>query len=238
MFKALDLLEQALALDSDFALALSQASSCHAMIARFGWSEDHAYDVRAMFGYVDRSLQHGSDDPQVLATAALTFWASGNLDDAARLASRAIDLNPGSSLPWLAQGKVAVAVGDIELADQCMERSIRLDPISPNRNIQVGALAAIRFAQHRFEEGLTHSREYAALALQPLSLGMVAATLGQLGSDLAAEAFDALRSHSSMPLADIAVMLFHDDALKALFLEGLTRAEESARIQRGTDAGV
>jgi TolB-like protein len=229
MFKALDLLEQALALDPDFALALSQASACHAMMARFRWSHDPEGNNRSMMDYVDRSLQHGGDDPQVLATAAMTFWATGALDDAGRLAGRAIELNPGSSWSWLSRGKVAVAQGDFALADDCLQRSVRLDPFSPNRNLQVGALATIRFAQHRFEEGLSYAREYVELAHQPLSLAMLAATHGQLEHGAAAaEAFAQLRAQSPIPLSDLAAMFYRDQALQALFLEGIGRAEAGA----------
>jgi tetratricopeptide (TPR) repeat protein len=233
MFKALDLLEQALVLDPNFALALSQASACHAMIAQFRWSNDYDGHRRAMIDCVDRSIQSGGDDPQVLATAALSYWAAGRLDDAARLAERATDLNPGSSWSWLARGKVAVALGDVDLADEGLQRSLRLDPISPNRNLQVGALAATRFAQHRFEEGLVHAREYVELAHQPLSLGMLAATLGHLGlDDSAAETFTELRVQTSMPLADLAAVFYQDKALKELLLRGLGRAGEAARRKR------
>jgi TolB-like protein/tetratricopeptide (TPR) repeat protein len=237
MFKALDLLEQAIALDPNFALALSQASSCHAMIARFRWSNDYAGHERAMMALIDQSLQQGGDDPQVLATAAMTFWAHGDLKDAARLAERATDLNPGSSWPWLARAKVAVAVGDIDLADDAMQRSMRLDPLSPNRNLQVGALAAIRFGQHRFEEGLSFAREYVELAHQPLSLGMLAATHGQLGNDDAAAAvFAELRDHSSMPLKDLAAMFFRDEELQSMLLHGLHRAENAAQMKSGSSS--
>jgi TolB-like protein len=231
MFKALDLLEQALARDPNYALALSQASACHAMIARFRWSNDLESNSRAMMDFVDRSLQHGGDDPQVLATAALSYWAKGLLGDAARLAERATSLNPGSSWPWLARGKVAVALGEIDLADDCMQRSMRLDPISPNRNLQVGALATIRFAQHRFEDGLPYAREYVELAHQPLSLGMLAATYGHLGYEAeGATAFAELRSHSTMPLSDLAATFFQDQSLQALLLDGLHRSEASSRL--------
>jgi TolB-like protein len=223
LFKALDLLDQAIALDANFALALSQASACHAMIERFRWSNDLEGNRRAIMDFVDRSLQHGADDPQVLATAAMSYWATGALNDADRLAARATDLNPGSSWSWLARGKVAVALGDIELADDCMQRSMRLDPISPNRNLQVGALAAIRFAQHRFEDALLYCREYVELAHQPLSLGLLAATYGQLGDEAAArEAFAEFRKHSSMPLSDLAAVFYRDEGLQALLLEGFS----------------
>jgi TolB-like protein len=232
MFKSLDLLEQALAIDPNFALALSQASACHAVIARFRWSNDPESNGRAMMDYVDRSLQTGGDDPQVLATAAMSYWAVGDVDGGGRLAARATDLNPGSSWPWLARGKIAVAAGDMALADDCLQRSVRLDPISPNRNLQVGGLATVRFAQRRFEEGLGYARDYVELAGQPLSFGMLAATYGQLGKETeAAEAFVQLRNHSQMALADIAETFFHDEDLQALFLQGLVHAEESAKMR-------
>jgi TolB-like protein/tetratricopeptide (TPR) repeat protein len=237
LFKALDLLDQALVLDPNFALALSQTSACHAMIARFRWSNDLEGNHRALMDFVDRSLQYGADDPQVLATAAMSYWASGALNDAARLAERAVNLNPGSSWSWLARGKVAVALGDIALADDCLQRSMRLDPISPNRNLQVGALAAIRFAQHRFEDGLLYCREYVELAHQPLSLGLLAAIHDRLGDEPAArDAFAEFRAQSSMPLADLAAVFYRDASLRALLLESLTSVEartwSSSRVRR------
>jgi TolB-like protein len=230
MFKSLGLLEQALVLDPGFALALSQASACHAVIARFRWSNDPESNGRAMLEFVDRSLKTGGDDPQVLATAAMSYWATGDIDGGARLAERATDLNPGSSWPWLARGQIAIAAGNIDLADDCLQRSMRLDPISPNRNLQMGALAAVRFAQQRFDEGLEHCRDYVELAAQPMSFGMLAATCGQLGKEeAAAEAFVQLRHHSPMPLIDLAATFYRDEKLQALFLQGIVRAEESAR---------
>jgi TolB-like protein len=224
MFAALDLLEQALVIDPKFALVLSQASACHALILQFRWSNDPDAHGRAMMELVERSLQHGGDDPQVLATAALSYWATGDLSGAARLAKRGTDLNPGSSFPWLARGKVAIAQGDIELADECMQKSMRLDPISPNRNLQVGVLAAICFAQRHFDEGLVYAHEYVELNHQPLSLGMLAATLEQLGEhEAAAKALAELRSRSPISLPELAAMIYRDETLQQNYVVSLQR---------------
>lgn len=229
MFAALELTSRAIALDSNYALALSLAAGCHAIIMQFHWSDDAPYHGRQMMDLIARSLQSGSDDPQVLASAAMAYWTAGNFAPAAQLADRATQLNPGSSWPWLARGQISVAMGDLDIADDCLERSIRLDPLSPNRALQLGALAAVRFAQRRFAEAIEINRERHMLASTPMSLGLMVAAYGHLGQQEAArEAFGQLRAVSDMSLSDIAAMYYQKAEQRQLFLDGVAAIEPQA----------
>ncbi|MGH7009379.1 MAG: TIR domain-containing protein, partial [Caulobacteraceae bacterium] len=97
MLQALELLEHAIALDPDYGLAHSLAACCHALILRFGWTDDPTSHRQRFEERAAHSVRSGSDDPQVLASTAQAYWAAGRLAEATPLAERAAALNPGSS---------------------------------------------------------------------------------------------------------------------------------------------
>jgi adenylate cyclase len=226
MFKALDMLDRAIELDPNYALALSLAAGAHAIIMQFHWTDDLARHGQAAMELLKRSLQTGSDDPQVLANAAMAFWASGDPASALPLADRAVSLNPGSSFALLAGAQVRAATGDLEWAEQYVVRSMQLDPLSPNRNLQLGILAAVRFAERRFDNAVEICREWISLANHPTSVGLLAAAQGHLGeADAANIALTRLRELSPMTPPEIAALLYRKAEHRALFLEGIALAE-------------
>ncbi|MBV8593505.1 MAG: hypothetical protein JOZ27_04290, partial [Caulobacteraceae bacterium] len=226
MEKAVELLDRALELDPNYALALSLAASAHAIIMQFQWTDDPARHGRLVVELMERSLRTGSDDPQVLSSAAMGYWTAGDFATAARLADRAVALNPGSSLPLLAKGQLSIALGDVATAETCIEQSMRLDPLSPSRTLQLGALGAIRFAQRRFAETADIAREWMNLANHPLSAGLLAASAGHLGDGrLARQGLDHLKEVSAMPRETIAAMLYQTPEHRALLLEGMALAD-------------
>lgn len=226
MFKALDMLDRAIELDPNYALALSLAAGAHAIIMQFHWTDDLASHGQAAMELLKRSLQTGSDDPQVLANAAMAFWASGDPASALPLADRAVSLNPGSSFALLAGAQVRAATGDLDWAEQYVVRSMQLDPLSPNRNLQLGILAAVRFAQRRFAETVEICREWISIANHPTSLGMLAAAQGHLReAGPAGDALKHLHELSPMTISEIAALLYRKPEHRALFLEGIALAE-------------
>ena len=70
---ALGLLEQAIAIDRHYGLALSWAAICHHLLARDGWAEEPR-KARTMAGDLARqALQVTENDPTILANAALVL---------------------------------------------------------------------------------------------------------------------------------------------------------------------
>ncbi len=225
--EALKLLRRALDLDPDFALALSLTASCHAIIAQHQWTDDPATHGRAMMEMIERSLRSGSDDPQVLGTAALTYWFHHEITLATRFAERAASLNPGSSFPLLARAVVCVSTGDLTLAEDCLHRSMRLDPLSPNRNLQLGTLASVRLAQRRFAEAASLASEAAQLSIAPTFLGLMASACGYLAEKRAAcEALAQLEKLTSVPMAQLAAIMYQRPEHQALFLDGIALARQ------------
>ncbi|HEY1447895.1 MAG TPA: TIR domain-containing protein [Caulobacteraceae bacterium] len=226
MFKALGMLDRAIELDPNYALALSLAAGAHAIIMQFRWTDDMASHGRAAMELLNRSLQTGSDDPQVLANAAMAFWASGDPAAALPLADRAVALNPGSSFALLAAAQARAAMGDMEQAEDYVVRSMQLDPLSPNRNLQLGILVVVRFAQRRFGDTVDICREWISLANHPTSVGMLTAAEGHLGdAGAASKALAHFHERSSMTFPEIATLLYRKPEHRALFLEGIALAE-------------
>ena len=226
MFLALEMLDRAIELDPKYALALSLAAGAHAIILQFQWSDDPATHARLVMEMVERSVRAGSDDPQVLASAAMAYWTVGDIAAAGQLADRAMSLNPGSSFCLLARGQTRVAMGDLDVAEDCLLRSMQLDPLSPNRSLQLGDLAAVRFAQRRFEEAAELCREWVGIANQPTSVGLLASACGHLGEARAAgEALAHLPELSTISPAEIAAIIYQKAEHRDLFLEGLALAK-------------
>jgi TolB-like protein len=239
MFRALEFLDRAIELDPNYALALSLAAGAHAIITQFHWSDDLAFHAEQTKALMERSLRTGADDPQVLASAALGFWAFGDPISAAPLAERAMQLNPGSSLSLLAYGQTISALGRFDEAEDAIVRSMKLDPFSPNRSLQLGTLAAIRFAQRRFADSAEICLEWIGIAVHPNSVGLLAASRAHLGDAReAGEALAHLRvltQTSPTSPAEIAAHLYRKAEHRALFEEGIALAE---RLQTQATEGA
>lgn len=230
LYAALDLVERALALESDNPWAAAMAASCHVIILQYQWTDDPALHGRQLHQQIESALKRGGNDAEVVATAAMVHWANADFARAAQLAARAISLNPGSSWALLAHGMANVALGNPQVAEESFSQSMRLDPISPNRNLQIGGMGATYFAQRRYAESAELAHEYAELTQQPMSFGLSAAAYGQLGNiKQAAESLRLLRTITPMPIEALAGMFYQKPEHRALFLEGIKMAESTVQ---------
>ncbi len=99
---AIDLLGQAIALDPNFALALSQSAVCHRQVIDYAWSDDLESCRLRGLELAEMALSLGCGDDRVLAQVAISLpGLEGRLDRALFLIERAIVLNPGSAFVWL-----------------------------------------------------------------------------------------------------------------------------------------
>jgi TolB-like protein/Tfp pilus assembly protein PilF len=222
LFLSLDLLNKALEIDPKYALAHSLAAGVYAVTLQFGWSEDPDATVRKLVESVEMSLQNGQDDPQVLASAAFPYWLNGRFDEALQMAQRACALNPGSSFPLIALGQLAATAGDLETAERCIEQSMRLDPFSPNRALQLAALAQTRYVQGRYAEATELALEWSHINKSPLSVGLLAAASARLGqTERAKSALIELKRLTDVPMEHVAATMFRLEEHRQLFLDAL-----------------
>jgi len=194
LLQARDLLDRAIALDPDYGAALSSAALCRFLIVNFGWSADEAGDRRLSVELAHAAIRVAGDNGEVLTQVInIVAFLEGDFNAALRLADSALELNPGSPEAWAASGVLRL---DPEIAIQHLERSMRLDPVGPNRILQLLGMARAHFFAERFSEAASYLRDLTRQAeSNPGAFFMLAATYGQLGeTDAALEALGRFRS--------------------------------------------
>jgi len=141
--KALKLLEQALAIDPDYALALSLAGWCHAQCFIYDWATDLGAAKSAALRHAERAAELGSDEPVVLAVLGAVHSITHNHGTARILLERAVSLDPNAAWAWSRLGWVEAYSDHPERALANFDRALRLSPLDPmNFNNYVGMGAA------------------------------------------------------------------------------------------------
>jgi tetratricopeptide (TPR) repeat protein len=234
MLAAIDLLERAIALDPNFALAMGQSSVCHRQVIDHGWADDPDQVRRRGLELAERALRLAGEDSRVVAEVAIALpGLEGRLDRAVALMDRALALNP-SSFVWLVSGSLQIKNGQPDLAAEQLETAMRLDPISQMNAFARMYLASARFQQGRLDEALalfmtTSSR-------LPVSYAVLAALYGHRGEiGDAKEALEQFKSLMVGTIDEAARIWFPRPEHRKLFLDGIALAE--GRSPTETSAG-
>jgi adenylate cyclase len=225
VFKALDMLDRAVALDPDFGPAMAQAALCHAYAFGSGWSKDPERHRRLGLELARRAIAVGSEDAEMLALVANAMMQlEQDLDAPVTLIDRAMILNPGSSRVWYFSGILEVALGEPELAVQHFEMAMRLDPLSRmyiGRSMFTGIA---RFQQARFADAFALLKDIIEQTRSPLAPAFLAATCGHLGQIV--EGRHALSRHQEVSAAPIETRArWGRPEHRKLFLDGIALAE-------------
>jgi len=127
--EAIRLLEQAIERDPRYGTALGFAAACCQRLVSDGGSEDPETDNRKAADFARRALQVASDDPGVLANAAVVLAALGeDIGTMMTLIDRALALNPSFARGWFLSGFIRLMAGQADLAIEHVETSLRLSP--------------------------------------------------------------------------------------------------------------
>ena len=225
MFSSIDLLDQAIALDPEFADAMAQPCVCHRQVIDHGWADDPDQLRRRGLELAEHALRLAGEDARVLAQVAVSLpGLEGRLDRAVALMDRAIALNPASPFILMASGSLRLKCGEPDLAAEHLETAMRLDPISTMNGFMRMYLASARFQQERFDESLAL---FMTTSLRlPISYAVLAALHGHLGQT--AEAQEALAQFKSLMIGTIeeaARIWFPRPRQQKLFLDGIAIAE-------------
>ena len=225
MLMSIELLDRAIALDPEFAGAMSQSCVCHRQVIDHGWSENPDEVRRHGLDLAERALRLAGEDARVLAQVAVSLpGLEGRLDRAVVLMDRAIALNPASSFVFMASGSLRLKCGEPDLAAEHLETAIRLDPISTQNGFMRMYLASARFQQERFDEALALFRT-TAMRL-PISYAVLAALHGHLGqTGEAQEALAQFAVASTATIEEAARIWFPRPRERKLFLGGIELAE-------------
>jgi len=150
--KALPLLQQAIALEPDYAAALAAIAWCHhSRYQRGGLGEE---DKRAALHHARATIAAGSDDATALAVAGFVIGADEQ-DYATAFSSfeHALALNPSSALALSLASLIGVWAGDNATAVEQAEQALRLSPFDysllhiPHLTLAYANLFAGRFAE-------------------------------------------------------------------------------------------
>jgi adenylate cyclase len=141
--EALPLLESALDLEPDYALAHGFAAWCHEIVfARGGGGEESR---RGAVRRAHAALAHGRDDAIALSLGGFVMGLIAHDREAARQAfEAALALSPSCALTYNLGSVVMVLAGNADRGIEWGERALRLSPIDPMNYApwELGALSA------------------------------------------------------------------------------------------------
>ena len=179
--KALALLDRALALNSNYALAHAFAAMCyHNRFLRAGL---HEQDRTASIHHAQAAIAYGQDDALALTFAGFSIGMDANDRNSAFAAfDAALALSPSSALTYYCGSAILGWGGEAERAIEWAECGIRLSPFDPWRFAAYHALALGHFHRGRYQEAADSA--YKAVQANPghsISRMLLAAPLAKLG---------------------------------------------------------
>jgi len=130
LLHALDLLGQALELDSYYGSALALAAVCHQNLHLNGWREDQERERRQSVDFARRALRVAGDDPYALGDIAFVIgYFEPDINLAIVLIDRSLELNPSFAFGWLRSGWIRLWAGQTDLGIEHFQKSLRLNPL-------------------------------------------------------------------------------------------------------------
>jgi adenylate cyclase len=224
--EALRLLVRAIELEPNYGAALALAGSAHSRNLAFAWTAAPEADRRQAVDHARRALRVAGDDPEVQIRAASVLSQDAD-EDVTHLFKRALALNPASAIAHITAANYELSFGDPVRAQDHIETSMRLDPLSPIRATQIGMLGGALFAQGRFVEAVAAMKESGHLNPGvPQVYAGLAVTYAHLGDVVAARAAVAeLASHTALGLREIGEVMWRAPAQRALFMAGVAKIE-------------
>jgi adenylate cyclase len=151
--EVMELTRAANKVDPDFALSYALAAFNLSARKAFGWTTDIASDIAEARRLSAKAIECDRDDARVLALAGFPLaYVVGEVERAAALVSRAIEIDPSLGLARHWMGWINVYLGDHEAAIEQLEMAQRLNPLDPRRYGAVTAMAYAHFFAGRHDE--------------------------------------------------------------------------------------
>jgi adenylate cyclase len=228
--EALTLLQRAVELNPEFALAYAVQARCYVARRSMAW-DDPAHDVVEAERVSRVALSLDRSDARVLAFAGhARRFVVGYPEEGMALLDQAVRLDPNFATGWGWRGAAKNAFGQPELAIKDLERALRLSPLDVSIFLPQGQMAISHFLCDRYDEATSwavtslQSRPNHLTAL--LVLMAAHAMAGRL--DAARRATDTyLQLNSAARLSNVIDRLgslFQQDEIVAKFERGLRLA--------------
>jgi adenylate cyclase len=188
--EAMRLLNKAIALDQNFAVALALASMCYTSERDQGWAPPDPARIAEGVRLARAAIAADGDDPVALSYAGHTI-ASLAHDAATGLANieKAVRLCPNYADAWGRASMVRVYAGDLQGAINAAKRCLELTPVGPDLFVPWCAMGFAYLFQARYDEAI----EAAEMSLKgrqrtTTALRIIVAALSLKGSVDAARA--------------------------------------------------
>src|SRR5205807_4597153 len=181
LLRALELLQQAIAIDRYCGPALPLAAMCQMRLFREGWAEEPENAGEAI-DLARQSLQVAGDDPGILANAAFVLANFGeDIGAMMALVDRALALTPSFSRGWFFGGVLRLWAGQHDLAIEHAETALRLSP-RERSGTPLSLIGEAHFYKREFDEAAAQLH----LSIQnhpgfPHSFRVLAACYAQMG---------------------------------------------------------
>ncbi|MCY1538698.1 hypothetical protein D9M68_742510 [compost metagenome] len=179
--RALLLLDRAIALDPDYALAHGNAAMCHhCLFLRAGLQESsRAASIR----HARLAMLHGQDDALALTWAGFSVGMDGHDRAAAFTAlEAALAISPSSALTYILGSVMLGWGGDAARAMEWSERGLRLSPFDAWAWAAFDAQAMSLFYRGRYEEAAQAAyRSVQANPAHSITYVQLSAALAKLG---------------------------------------------------------
>lgn len=165
--RAINLLDQALVHDPDYAPALAYKAWCHAQQHCYLWSVDPDVDRETACALAERAASQAPDHaPTLTAIAAALTMSSTDPDRSGALLDRALEIDPNNAWAWMRLGWHRSFAGNVDGALQAFDRAEALSPLDPFRfNMLFGRGAALYSNTVQHDRALAYIK--AALSLNP-----------------------------------------------------------------------
>ncbi len=151
---AMDLLQHAIDLEPDYALAHALLSWCHGQQLVYNWTRHPAPHREKALQLARRAAALDRADPLVLILLGTAECVAADVTSAAAHVAMGLELDPNSAWGWNRSGYIHCYQAKPEIAKEHFQRSLRLSPFDPMRhNLYVG-MGLANFVGERYAEAL------------------------------------------------------------------------------------
>src|SRR5262249_39701274 len=155
--KALPLLERAIEMEPDYALAHGFAAWSHEILfARAGARAENRLGATR---HAHAAIAHGRDDALALSLGGFVMGVVAHDHDAARQAlEAALAISPSCAITYMLGSVVMVFSGDVDRGIEWGERALRLSPVDPMRYAPWASITLGRFQRGEYEAAAEAAR--------------------------------------------------------------------------------
>jgi non-specific serine/threonine protein kinase len=128
MREALDLFQQAIAIDPNYALAWAGVADCHGQINQSGWSENKAETLRVGLEAAEKAISIDAKLPEAYKAQALVLRQTGDGEGAYKSLVRAIEIDPNFTPALMNLGVECYIRANLARAERLVRRVLEIDP--------------------------------------------------------------------------------------------------------------